>query len=262
MNNAFYIAATGMQAQQLGLDTVANNLANMNTVGFKRSLVSFSDLVQASVTDANGIDPAGVAAGAPWRMGSGVAIAGIARQFDTGDLKKTGAPLDVAIQGEGFLEVAMPDGTRAFTRGGTLKVGLDGQLATQAGLPLKPGIAIPSGAQNLVIQTDGRVQITVAGQAAPIEVGQLALVRFADPTRLAVAGSNLYRASDDSGEPINGKASEDGMGSIAQGVLESSNVKMVDEMVGLMITQRAYEASLKLVQAADEMSGMVNNLRK
>jgi len=264
MNDAFYIAATGMQAQQVSLETIANNLTNMNTIGYKRGQVSFSDLVAGAppVADAGGAASAAAPAPAALRMGAGVGIAGIARRFDVGDMKQTNAPLDVAIQGDGFLEVSMPDGSRAYTRGGSLRVALDGQLVTQAGYPLAPGITIPSGAQNLVIQPDGRMQLTVAGRAGVVEAGQLSLVRFADPSKLAIQGDNLYRASDGSGEPIAGKAGEDGMGTVVQGTLESSNVKMIDELVGMMIAQRAYEASVKVVQAADEMSSLANGLRR
>jgi len=264
MNDAFYIAATGMQAQQVSLDTIANNLTNMSTIGYKRSQVNFSDLVAGAppVADAGGAATGAVPIPAALRIGAGVGIAAIAKQFDAGDIKQTGAPLDVAIQGDGFLEVTLPDGTRAYTRGGSLKVALDGQLVTPSGLPLAPGIAITSGAQNLTITPDGRVQYTVPGRSATVEAGQLTLVRFADPSRLAVQGDNLYRATDASGEPITGKAGEDGMGTLAQGMLESSNVKMIDELVGMMVAQRAYEASVKVVQAADEMASLANGLRR
>ncbi len=262
MNDAFYIAATGMQAQQVGLDTIANNLTNMNTIGYKRSQVSFSDLVAGAAPVADPGAAGDAPAPAALRIGAGVGIAGVSKQFDAGDMKRTGAPLDVAIQGDGFIEVAMPDGTRAYTRGGSLRVALDGQLVTPSGLPLAPGITIPSGAQNLVITPDGRVQLTIPGRQGSVEAGQLTLVRFADPSKLAVQGDNLYRATDGSGTPIAGKAGEDGMGLVAQGMLESSNVKMIDELVGMMVAQRAYEASVKVVQAADEMASLANGLRR
>ncbi|USX18351.1 flagellar basal-body rod protein FlgG [Oxalobacteraceae bacterium OTU3REALA1] len=257
MNDAFYIGATGMQAQQLNVDTIANNLVNANTNAFKKARVSFTDLVAGGAA-------APAAAGDPGllralqKVGAGVGVVNTSRQFDAGDLKKTGVPLDVAIQGDGFLEVAMPDGSKAYTRGGSLKVNRDGLLATEAGYPLKPAIAVPDAMQSINIGTDGRVQITAAGQDAPLDAGQLELVRFAYPGQLSAQGDNLYRATDASGAALAG----DGAGQLAQGFVETSNVKMVDEMTNLMLAQRAYESSLKIVQASDEMMGLVNNMRK
>ena len=265
MNDAFYIAATGMQAQQMNVETIANNLANVNTAGFKKSRVSFADMVQPAAAQslASEVADSGVApANTLRRAGTGVGIASLTRLFDAGELKRTDAPLDIAIQGNGFIEVTLPDGSSGFTRGGSLKAGRDGQLMTQAGMPLKSGIVIPSGAQNITITSDGRVQINVAGQATPIEVGQIELVRFSNPAALAVQGDNLYRATEPSGEAIAGKAGEESMGFLSQGMLEASNVKMVDEMVNLMVAQRGYEASVKVVQAADEMASLINGLRK
>lgn len=264
MFDALSIAATGMQAQQLNVDTIANNLANVNTTGYKKGRVSFSDLMvreTTRMTEANGtVDNALL--GNFLRTGAGVGIASTAKLFDMGDLKKTDSAFDVAIQGDGFIEVSMPDGSRAYTRGGTLKVNRDGQLATQAGYALKPGINIPDNAQSLTLQSDGRVLVQVPGQSTPVEAGQLELVRFANPQGLVAQGEGLYRAVEASGEPINGKAGEDNMGTLAQGFLEGSNVKLVDEMVNLMVAQRAYEASAKVVQASDDMLGMINALRK
>ncbi|MFM2450544.1 MAG: hypothetical protein RIS44_2994 [Pseudomonadota bacterium] len=263
MFDALYIAATGMQAQQLNVDTVANNLANVNTTGYKKGRVSFSDLM---VRESNR-----VAAGAdndrglfvdPSRVGAGVGIASLAKLFDAGDMKKTESPMDIAIQGDGFLEVTLPDGGSAFSRGGTFKVNRDGLLATQSGYALKPGLSIPDNAQAVVIANDGRVQARVAGQTNLVDVGQLQLVRFNNPQGLLAQGDALYRSSEASGEPISGRPGEDGMGTLAQGFLEGSNVKMVEEMINLMVAQRAYEASVKVIQASDEMLAMTNGLRK
>lgn len=258
MLDAFYVGATGMQAQQAHVDAIANNLANVNTPGFKKTRIAFSDLVVGSMAAAAPLDTGPVAP----TVGAGVQVASAEPVFETGDLTKTGDAMDVAIVGDGFLELVMPDGSRAYTRGGTLKVNADGQLSTQAGVPLKPGIAIPDQAQSIAIGADGRVQVRVAGQDTPVDVGQLELVRFTHPQGLLAQGGNVYRATEASGEPIGGRAGEDGMGSIAQGMLESSNVKLVDEMANLMVAQRAYEASAKVVQAADEMLGIINGLRR
>lgn len=262
MFDALYISATGMQAQQLNVDTIANNLANVNTTGFKKAKVGFSDLM---VREAGRLQPPteelGILGG-DRQLGAGVGIAAISKLFDMGDLKKTESAFDIAIQGEGFLEVTMPDGTSAYTRGGTFKVNRDGLLATSGGFPLKPNISIPDNAQNMQIDGDGRVRVQVAGQSTPVEAGQLDLVRFTNPSGLQSQGDGLYRITQGSGESILGKATEDGMGSLAQGFLEGSNVKLTDEMVNLMVAQRVYEANVKVMQASDEMLGMINALRK
>lgn len=263
MSDAFYIAATGMQAQQLHLDTIANNLANVNTMGFKKSRVSFAELmVQGPAVSPLAAAAPDVAADDASRSAAGVGTYSIARQFDLGEMKQSGSPYDVAIQGDGFFELTLADGASAFARGATLKLNPNGQLATQAGNVLKPGITIPDNAQAFVIGADGRVSYTLAGQNSAIEVGQLQLARFANPGGLAADGDGVYRSTAASGEAIAGRAGQDGMGSLAQGYLETSNVKLIDEMVNMMIAQRGYEASMKVVQAADELSGMVNNLRK
>jgi flagellar basal-body rod protein FlgG len=260
MFDALSIGATGMQAQQLNVETIANNLANANTPAFKKGRVGFTDLMVREAMRAG--EPGADAAPAVQRLGLGVGVTSVTKVFDSGELQKTASPLDVAIRGEGFLEASMPDGSSVFFRGGTLKVNSDGLLASPTGLPLKPAVAIPDNAQSLVIAQDGRVLATVANQSTPIEAGRIDLVRFPNPAALAAQGDNLYGASEASGEPTLARAGEDGAGTLAQGFLEGSNVKMVDEMVNLMLAQRAYEASVKVVQAADEMLGLVNNLRK
>jgi flagellar basal-body rod protein FlgG len=265
MFEALYIGATGMQAQQLSVETIANNIANTNTVGFKKGRVGFSDLMVREsnrVAQPTADDLRNGALAATQSIGAGVGVTGIGKSFDVGEIKKTDSPFDVAIRGDGFLSVTLPDGSTGYTRGGTLKVNKDGLLATQAGYPLKPAIAIPDNATAAVISAEGRVLVTVPNQTTPIEAGQLELVRFASPAGLLAQGDSLYLASDASGEPTSARPGEDGTGAIAQGYLEGSNVKMVDEMVNLMLAQRAYEASVKVVQAADEMLGMVNNMRK
>ena len=263
MFDALYIGATGMQAQQLNVDTIANNLTNVNTVGFKKSRVSFADLVTGGAT---GIPDGGASEAGPLaptrRLGSGVGIARVDRMFDLGDMKQTGGALDVAIQGAGFLEVTMADGSRAYSRGGNLKVNSEGQLVTAAGQVLKPGIQIPDNAQNVKISASGQVRVNLPGQVAPTELGQLELVRFVSPALLQALGDGLYRTTDGSGEATTSRPGQDDAGVLVQGAVEGSNVKLVDEMISLMIAQRAYEASVKVVQASDEMLGMVNNLRK
>jgi flagellar basal-body rod protein FlgG len=264
MFDALSIGATGMQAQQLSVETIANNLANVNTIAYKKGRVGFADLMVregASVSTNAEEMRAGALAGAQ-RLGAGVAVSSLVKVFDMGELKKTESSFDVAIQGEGFLEVVLPDGSSAFTRGGTLKVNKDGLLATATGYVLRPSIAVPDGADSLVIGRDGHVQARLANQKDLSDLGQLELTRFNGAGLLTALGDNLYRPNAASGEPITVRPGEEGLGTLAQGYLEGSNVKMVDEMVSLMLAQRAYEASVKVVQAADEMMGLVNNLRK
>lgn len=264
MFDALYVGATGMQAQQLNVDTIANNLVNVNTVGFKKGRVAFTDLMvqEAARMSQPAADDSVGPLGDVRRAGAGVGIANVAKLFDMGDLRKTDAALDVAIQGDGFMEVGMPDGSRAYVRGGTLMINRDGQLSNSAGYPLKPGLAIPENTQTLTITRDGHVLVRLIGQTNSTEVGQIELVRFTNPSGLVAMGDNMYRSSESSGEPTTARAGEEGAGVLAQGFLEGSNVKMVDEMVNLMVAQRAYEASVKVVQASDEMLGMVNGLRK
>ncbi|MDQ8035311.1 MAG: flagellar basal-body rod protein FlgG [Bordetella sp.] len=267
MYDALYISATGMQAQQTNLETIANNLANVNTTGFKKGRVAFTDLVVQEAARRSAPDEA--AAGAGWGLTGprqmanvGVGVASTARLFEMGDLKKTDAPLDIAIQGEGFIEVSLPDGSSAFTRGGTLKVNQEGLLATASGYPLKAHLSVPENTEHLMIGPDGKVRASVPGQPSATDIGTIDLVRFTGPEALTSLGNQLYRSSVGSGEPIAAKAAEDGMGSLAQGFLEGSNVKLSDEMVNLMLAQRVYEANVKVIQAADDMLGMVNSLRK
>jgi flagellar basal-body rod protein FlgG len=267
MFDALYIGATGMQAQQLNVDTIANNLANINTTGFKKSRVSFTDLVALESSRVGPGLPLDVAQNAGplaslQGIGSGVGVSDVARLFDAGGITPTGSAWDVAVQGDGFIQVTLPDGSTVFSRGGTLKVNSDGLLATKSGEVIKPGISIPANATSVTIAADGSVAVTVPNQGAPLQAGQIQLARFANPGALQSLGDNLYRPSAASGEPMAAGAGQDGAGTLKQGYVEGSNVKMVDEMVNLMVAQRAYEANVKIVQASDELLGMVNNLRK
>lgn len=268
MFDALSIGATGMQAQQVNVDTIANNLVNMNTTGFKKGRVSFTDLVSlGAIQDVQGagrdgsVDGPGLL-GAPSFVGSGVGISEVGKVFSQGAVNPTGSVWDVAIQGDGFLQVEMADGTLAYTRGGTLKVNPEGLLSTQSGQVLSPKITIPANATSMAITADGTVLVALPNQADPIQVGQLQMVHFENPGALSAQGDSLYKATKDSGEAISGIAGQDGLGTLQQGFVEGSNVKMVDEMVNLMLAQRSYEMSAKVVQTADELMGMVNNLRK
>lgn len=259
MYKALSIGATGMQAHQQGVEAIADNIANANTPGFKKSRLGFVDLMVRESARADGpARAAALAVGA----GAGVGVGTVAKVFDAGDMRKTDAPLDVAIEGDGFLTVTLPDGSTGYTRGGSLKVGKDGLLSTPAGHALRPSIRIPENIKSVTIGRDGRVMVTPSTGSSPVEAGQIEVARFANPAGLEALGEGVYRAGDAAGDALAGRPGEDGAGSILQGFVEGSNVRMVDEMVNLMLAQRAYEASLKVVQSADEMLGMVNNLRK
>lgn len=255
MNEALYISAAGMQAQQAQVDTIANNLANIATVGFKKSRVSFEPLLAIP-------EPARAGAVASSYRGTGVAMPTVTADFTAGEMKQTQRDLDIAIKGRGFLEVELPDGTRGYTRHGALSVNQDGLLVTASGAVLSGSIHIPSEIQSVLIGPDGRVQGKQAGSEEMIDIGFVELAQFGNEAALQPIGSNLYMPTDASGDAQLGAAGENGAGTIAQGYLESSNVQMVEELTSLMIAQRAYEANSKVLQAADELQNIINNLRR
>lgn len=257
MNDALYIAATGLQAHQSNVDTVANNLANINTPGFKRTTANFHDVMRVSAAlpdmDSSNARPASA---------MGVAIASTVKDFAAGELRSTGNAMDIAIRGEGFIEVQLPDGTSAFSRGGSLVVDKDGLLATVEGHVLRPAIHIGRDISNLVISPDGSVQGTDSnGRTTPV-LGRIEVVSFANVSGLQAQGDRLYRGTENSGEAVPVRLGDAAGPSIAQGFVEASNVRLVDEMVTLMVAQRAYEMNVKVIQTADEMAAMSNNLRR
>ena len=256
MNDALYIAATGMQAQQQNVDTIANNLANVTTPGFKAGRVNFTDLVARDMQRAQG------ALGSDSTRGAGVGVAFMARLASQGELKRTEVPLDLAINGAGYIELSGPDGNALYSRGGSMLVNKDGLLTDAQGNPLKPSIHVGSDVRQLTIAADGRVMVRSGTQSTASEVGRIELATFSDPTALTSLGNNLYQASERSGEATSAMPGEQGGGTLVQGALEASNVKLVDEMVNLMAAQRAYEMNVKVIQASDEMLGMSNNLRR
>jgi flagellar basal-body rod protein FlgG len=258
MLDSLYIAATGMQAQQLNVEAISNNLANVNTTAYKRSRVSFEDLLYREVVRTGPL----LGAEASARFGAGVAVSDTTKNFSDGDLKQTDGPLDLALRGAGFLELLLPDGSRAFTRNGALQVNKDGLLATAEGNVVMPALQIPQDATQIAVDATGHVTAKVPNESKPLEVGQLELARFVNPAGLSAVGSNLYLATEKSGDPIHGKPGDEGFGTLAQGFLESSNVKLVDELIGLVIAQRGFEVNAKAIQASDEMLSLVNNLRR
>jgi flagellar basal-body rod protein FlgG len=260
MLRALYSSAAGMDSQQLNLDVIANNLANVNTTGFKRAKIEFQDLLYQTSRPAGAELGAGNQVPTGFQIGHGSRPVATARIFTNGELTRTGERLDVAIQGDGFFEVQMPDGSRAYTRDGALKMDANGRITTNEGLPLLSGFQpIPPGTTSLVIAPTG--EVTASGPNGS-QTFRIQLVRFANPAGLEAIGRNLFRETPASGTPELGNPGENGFGELAQGYLEMSNVKIVEEMVNMIIAQRAYEVNAKAVQSADEMMQMANNLRR
>jgi flagellar basal-body rod protein FlgG len=260
MLRALYSSAAGMQSQQLNLDVIANNLANVNTTGFKKSKIEFQDLLYQTTRAAGSEQGAGNQLPTGLQVGHGSRPVATSRLFTTGELTQTGQRLDVAIQGDGFFEVQMPDGSRAYTRDGAFKTGSDGRITTADGLPLQGGFQpVPAGTTNITISSTGDVTYTGASGQTSYRVQ---LVRFNNPGGLDAAGRNLYKETVASGPAELGSPGENGFGELAQGYLEMSNVKVVEEMVNLIVAQRAYEVNAKAVQASDEMMQQSNNLRR
>lgn len=260
MIDSLYIGASGMNSQQTNVDTISNNLANVNTTAYKKSSISFQDLMYRDLGGV-GLD-VNNNPDISQRFGAGVGIMQLNKLFQDGVLKQTDSPMDIAISGKGFLEVTLPDGSSAYTRSGSLQITPEGLLATADGNPLRQMIHIPSDMKDIVIDSTGKVTVSVPNEANRVEVGQIELVDFINPAGLSPVGDNLYVPTEKAGEPVTGNAGTDPFGKISQGYLEASNVSLVDEMVSLILAQRAYEVSAKIVQASDEMLGISNNLRR
>jgi flagellar basal-body rod protein FlgG len=259
MLQALYIGATGMFSQQENVDAIANNLANVNTTAFKKSRVNFSDAYYKTATAAGA---ATTDAGASNAIGMGSWVSSNDKAFIQGALKQTNGLLDVAIQGSGFFEVVMPDGTPAYTRYGSLTINSDGLLATSEGYALKQQIHIPVGVTQTVIDSTGKVSVQMPNENSLTDVGQIDLVSFQNPETLAPLGQGLFVSSQRTGVPTIAKPGEEGLGTLSQGYLESSNVQMAEEMVNLVLAQRAYELNAKVIQTSDEMLSISNNLRR
>ena len=260
MIRALYTAASGMNAQQNNIDTVAHNLANVNTTGFKRSHMQFEDLVYqqtrtpGAATSATGEAPIGL------DMGLGTRAVGTSRDFSAGNLTATSGKLDFAIEGDGFFQITQPNGTTAYTRAGAFQANAQGQIVTADGYPVEPAITIPANATTVSVSKDGIVSATIAGQAATQQLGTIELATFQNPAGLNALGGNLFAVTTASGEPQTGTPGTDSRGTIAQGMLENSNVSVVEEMVNMILGQRAYEANSRVIKASDEMLSTVNNL--
>ena len=259
MLRAFSTSATGMMAQEMLVDTIANNLANVNTTGFKRSQVEFQDLLYEKMKEAGTEISPGINAPTGSEVGSGVRVAATLRVFSVGEFHNTGRKLDIAIRGNGFLSVLMPNGDTRYTRDGSLQINADGQLVTLAGHQIAPSIAVPTDAATIDIGADGGVNVTDSTGARSV-VGTIQLARFVNPSGLTAQGDNLFAASDASGAEVTGTAGQDGFGTIQSGFLEKSNVQMVNELVNLITAQRAYEINSRAIRAGDEMLRNTNNL--
>jgi flagellar basal-body rod protein FlgG len=259
MTDSLYIAATGMHTQQEQINVISNNLANVNTPGFKSSNISFADLMYRQVNNNNPVTQTDSSA---YEMGSGSAIAGTTKTFTLGDIKATDRSLDIAINGEGFLEVNLLDGSRAYTRNGSLSVSAEGLLTTNDGFEITPAVQIPEDATDIVITADGRVKAAIPSENSLVDVGQIDLVKFISAENLRPIGNNLYVPTDDSGDAIIGRPGEENLGSISQGFLESSNVNLISELTSLILAQRAYEINSKVIQASDEMLSLSNGMRR
>lgn len=259
---ALSTAATGMLAQQLNIDVISNNIANMNTTGFKRGRAEFQDLlyqnierVGANSSDAGTVVPSGI------QVGVGVRTAGVYRIADQGALQNTGNSYDIAINGKGYFRIQMPDGEDAFTRAGSFQIDQNGQLVNPQGYPVQPAVNIPNGAIDVLINEQGEVSVKLDGQAAPQQIGQLDLAIFPNEIGLEAIGSNLYLESQASGAANLSTPGQDGFGTVFQGFLENANVNAVGEITAMISAQRAYDLNSKVIQTADEMLQSANQLR-
>lgn len=259
MNSALWVAKTGLDAQATRMTVISNNLANVSTTGFKRGRAAFEDLLYQTVRQAGGQTSQQTQAPTGLNLGTGVRVVATDRQFAQGNLQQTQNPLDLAVNGRGFFQVTLPDGTTAYTRDGGFQVDSQGQLVTSSGFTVQPGITIPDAAQSVTIGSDGTVSVKLAGQAASQQVGSLTLADFVNPAGLQATGENLYVETAASGTPQTGTPGLSGMGSVVQGSLESSNVNVVEELVNMIETQRAYEMNSKAISTTDQMLAYVSN---
>ena len=253
MIRSLWIAKTGMEAQQTQLDTISHNLANVGTNGFKRGHVVFEDLIYQNLRQAGAASSDQTTLPTGLQVGLGVRSVATSRNFSQGNLQQTSNNLDIAIKGNGFFQVQLPDGTTGYTRDGSLQVDGTGQLVTNNGYALQPGITIPSNAQSVTIAADGTVNVALPGQAAPQAVGQITLASFVNPAGLEPKGQNLWGETSASGSPNAGAPGSNGLGMLQQGYVETSNVNVVEELVAMIATQRAYELNSKAIQTSDQM---------
>lgn len=262
MIKAMRTAASGMVGQQMNVDNIANNLANVNTTGFKRSKVEFQDVLYQNYRRAGVATAAGAEVPSGLAIGYGSKPVSTTRQQSQGDLTQTGNPLDLAITGDGYFQILHPDGTTAYTRDGAFKLSGDGRIVNSDGYPMVPEISVPTDTVSVFVSPEGSVQVMQSGQTESTEVGQIELARFVNPSGMLALGRNLLSETMASGTPQTDTPGLGGNGSLEQGYLEMSNVRVVDEMVNMIIAQRAYEINAKAIQTADDMGGIANNLKR
>jgi len=262
MIRSLHTAATGMKANQMYVDNIANNLANVNTTGFKKSKLEFEDLLYQTMVEPGSGTEEGAKHPAGLQIGVGVRAISNQKVFTQGNITQTNNSEDLAIAGVGFFQIVTPDGKMAYTRDGSFKISADGTLVTSQGYLLEPEIVIPEGARSLVINEFGRVFVTLDGEDISEEIAQLELARFINPGGLRSLGQNLFESTPASGIPDLGIPGENGMGSLRNGYLETSNVQLVEEMVNMIVAQRAYEVSSKAIQTSEEMLQMANQLKR
>lgn len=253
MHAALYVSKTGLAAQDTRLTTISNNLANASTVGFKRDRAVFEDLLYQIQRQPGGQTTEDTELPSGLQLGTGVRVVGTQKQFTSGSLQVTGQSLDLAIDGRGFFPITQPDGTLGYTRDGQFHLNSEGTVVNASGLELDPNITIPDNVSSITIGVDGIVSAQVRGEAAPIVLGNIQVVDFVNPAGLQAIGGNLFVETASSGDPINGVPGENGIGQVKQGSLENSNVDIVEEMVNMITTQRAYEMNSKVVSTSDQM---------
>ena len=262
MLRTLWIAASGMEAQALNIDVIANNLANVNTAGFKRSRADFQDLLYQTLRLAGSSSSTGTEVPTGIQLGQGTRPVAIQKVFIQGDYQQTQNELDIAIEGDGFFQVLRPNGEIAYTRAGAFKLDSEGWIVTSDGFLMEPELSVPTDSVAIAIGTDGTVSVLQAGETEAVEVGSIQLARFVNPAGLMSIGRNLYLPTSASGDVITGIAGEEGFGTMAQGYLEMSNVSVVEEMVNMIIAQRAYDINSKAIQTADEILQMANNVKR
>ncbi|HHH48113.1 MAG TPA: flagellar basal-body rod protein FlgG [Gammaproteobacteria bacterium] len=259
MNSALWVAKTGLDAQQTRLSVISNNLANANTTAYKRSRAVFEDLLYQNVRQVGSQSTENTRLPSGLMLGTGVRTVATEKNHAQGNMIQTENDLDLAIQGRGYFQILQPDGSLAYTRDGSFQVNEVGELVTAGGYQVQPAITIPNNAQSIAIGSDGVVSVMLQGSAAPTQIGSIQLADFQNPTGLQPMGENLYAETAASGSPQNGTPGLNGLGSVVQGALESSNVNAVKEMVELIETQRAYEMNSKAISTADQMLQYLNN---
>ncbi|MBI42113.1 flagellar basal-body rod protein FlgG [Marinobacter lutaoensis] len=259
MHPALWVSKTGLSAQDIKLSTISNNLANVNTTGFKRDRAVFQDLLYQVNRQPGGLNTQNSELPSGLQLGTGVRVVGTTKQFSQGNLQITEQPLDLAINGRGFLQIQLPDGQMAYTRDGQFQLNSDGDVVTPDGYLLEPAINVPENATNITIGKDGTVTAVTDDQASPINLGQITLVDFINPQGLQAIGNNLFKATNSSGDPTEGEPGLSGLGTLEQGSIESSNVEVVEELVNMITTQRAYEMNSKVVSTSDQMLQFITN---